>query len=379
MSSSEEDNIIIQTLLEGPSTTLFSSSSKSTSSEESESDPEPRKKRIKIQSYIENVVALYDEQMFKMHFRMSRKTAYDLIARFDSSSFKPSYVSGRKNISGDKTTLLVLWYLANKNSFREVSDRFDVSLDGAHKCLKRFLEFLMSLKNNIIVWPDSNKKAEISKEFSYSGIHGAIGVIDGSHIEIKKPVTEGDCYINRKGYASLLLQGIVDHKKKFIDVFCGEPGSIHDARLLRKSTIYASILSDPSIMGNYFLLGDSAYPNTDWLITPFKDNGFLSEEQKVFNIKFSSKRIVVEHAFGLLKSRFRRIRCLENFDLQLCSKIIMGACVLHNICLNENDYLENIETNDLNQPNHKNFQNNPNVQSNQSRQLEVFNNMFKKQ
>ncbi|GLV34035.1 hypothetical protein CBL_05055 [Carabus blaptoides fortunei] len=35
---------------------------------------------------------------------------------------------------------------------------------------------------------------------------------------------------DRKGTCSILLQGVVDHRCIFIDVFCGEPGSTHDAR-----------------------------------------------------------------------------------------------------------------------------------------------------
>jgi hypothetical protein len=30
-------------------------------------------------------------------------------------------------------------------------------------------------------------------------------------------------YYNRKSEFSVLLQGVYDHKKKFMDIFCGEP------------------------------------------------------------------------------------------------------------------------------------------------------------
>lgn len=33
------------------------------------------------------------------------------------------------------------------------------------------------------------------------------------------------------------MQGVVNHKLKFIDVFIGFPGSVHDARVFRNSPI----------------------------------------------------------------------------------------------------------------------------------------------
>lgn len=64
------------------------------------------------------------------------------------------------------------------------------------------------------------------------------GAIDGSHIKIDKPVEDPDSYINRKQYFSIHVQGTVNHDMKFIDVFIGYPGSVHDARVLKNSTLY---------------------------------------------------------------------------------------------------------------------------------------------
>lgn len=305
-----------------------------------------------------------------------------ILGLFEQSSFNPSYSSGRPNISAEKGVLFSLWYLANRNSFREVSDRFGVALSTAHNYLGRFLKYLISVKNKYICWPNPQQKLQISQAFSENnGIPGAIGAIDGSHIEIPKPEDNQDSYINRKGYHSLLIQGVVDNNKKFIDVFCGEPGSLHDARLLRRSAIYAKILENPEFIGDFFLLGDSAYPNLEWIVTPFQDTGFLSAEQKLFNKNISSKRVIVENAFGLLKGRFRRLRGLENFDLNLCSQIIMGCCILHNICLDDTtNLMEDIDENDQNQPQNVPFHIAPGmqaeVQEKTIRQQQVFNRMF---
>lgn len=55
-----------------------------------------------------------------------------------------------------------------------------------------------------------------------------------------------------------------------IDVFCGWPGSVHDARVLKNSEIYwLATNTDNKFPGNVHLLGDAAYPLLDWLLTPF--------------------------------------------------------------------------------------------------------------
>lgn len=45
-------------------------------------------------------------------------------------------------------------------------------------------------------------------------------------------------YMNRKCFYSILLQGIVDEMGRFIDVFAGPPGKLHDARMLRASNFH---------------------------------------------------------------------------------------------------------------------------------------------
>lgn len=264
-----------------------------------------------------------------------------ILGLIEQTGFLPSHLHGREKISAEKAFLMVLWYISNEETFRQVSDRFNVSRSSVQRTLKRICKIILNLKTRYIKWPTVHQMGTISEGFrNIQGIENVIGAIDGSHIEIIKPKENQDAYVNRKGYHSILLQGIVDHRKKFIDVFCGEPGSIHDARLLRKSAVFNKIINNEIYLGNCIILGDTAYPNLPWLITPFKDNGHLTEHQKLFNYKISATRVVIENAFGLLKGRFRRLRKLDNVNLKTCAEIVMTACILHNICLEEKDDIE---------------------------------------
>lgn len=164
-----------------------------------------------------------------------------------------------------------------------------------------------------------------------------LGAIDGCHIKIRKIGESNLDYINRKSESSILLQGVCNNKRKFIDIHCGEPGSIHDARLLRKSKLYSHLIEDQSSMFGYFLAGDSAYPSLEWLVPPFKDTGRLTTKQKKFNTLHSSHRMVIEHSFGILKGRWRRLYNFQNLNIKFITKATIAAVVLHNICIDAND------------------------------------------
>ena len=51
----------------------------------------------------------------------------------------------------------------------------------------------------------------------------------------------------------------------------------------------------------------------------------------------SSKRAVIEHAFGLLGLRFPRLMKLKVNMLEKCIKCAVASCVLHNWCILEDD------------------------------------------
>ncbi|KAK8787336.1 hypothetical protein V5799_022886 [Amblyomma americanum] len=90
-----------------------------------------------------------------------------------------------------------------------------------------------------------------------------------------------------------------------------------------------------------YLLGDSAYPLQPWLLTPYKCPSKNCEEG--FKSVHSQQRVIVEGAFGLLKNRFRRLLYVNSRSLKQIVLIIIGSCVLHNMCTESNDDDENDE------------------------------------
>ena len=120
-----------------------------------------------------------------------------------------------------------------------------------------------------------------------------VGAIDGCHIEIKAPPENHEDYYNRKQFYSIVLQAIVDSDLLFRHVTAGYPGSVHDSRILSFSRVKdladnREILTTPvktmqAEDARPMLVGDSAYPLSNWLIKPFPARGNLLPHEKRFN------------------------------------------------------------------------------------------------
>ncbi len=281
------------------------------------------------------------DETFRQNFRMTRQT-FEFFCDFlnECDEIPKSFdCAGRPPISVQKHALIFLWFAGNECSLRTVSIQFNISISSVKRVVCRVQSALERNVTRFVKWPRGEVAGEISQKFfEFRGIDGILGAIDGSHIRIQKPHFHQECYVNRKGYHSVVLQGISTYDLSFIDIYCGWPGSVHDARVLRESPLFQAVEEKPDdfFPGDGHILGDSAYPLLPWLMVPYKDYGNLSHTQKRFNARHSGSRQVVENAFGLLKGRWRQLRCLD-MQIEFIPGFVSACCVVHNICLKNHD------------------------------------------
>ncbi|XP_070406843.1 uncharacterized protein [Nothobranchius furzeri] len=252
------------------------------------------------------------------HFRMSEETFSCLC-----STLRPAMQKRNTNFRAcvplRKRVAIALWKLANNSEYRSIWLLFGVSTTSVCCCVQDFCKAVCKIL-----------PAE------------CVGAIDGSHIPIIAPQEFHTDYFNRKGWHSIIIQGIVDGRGMFWNVNAGQPGSLHDPRVLRLSTFWDLVAhgqlhptSTKNIEGinvGFYVLGDSAYPLQNWLLKPFSDNGRLTAEQQAYNRKTSRARVVVENAFGRLKGRWRCLLKRNDSDVELLKYMVLTCCVLYNIC-----------------------------------------------
>lgn len=121
---------------------------------------------------------------------------------------------------------------------------------------------------------------------------------------------------------------------------------MHDARILRNSTLYqraeqGDVLSAPiaDVTGHEigpYLLGDNTYPISPWLKKPFPE-ATRDRNEIQFNRELSSARVKIDCAFGCLKSRWRILQKRLDSDIQFSIKTATACAVLHNFCIKIGD------------------------------------------
>ena len=82
------------------------------------------------------------------------------------------------------------------------------------------------------------------------GFPQCVGAIDGSHIPVQAPLLNHTDYFNRKGWYSMLIQAVVDHRYLFRNINVGWPGSVHDARVFVNSALYEEATKRKILQGD---------------------------------------------------------------------------------------------------------------------------------
>lgn len=230
--------------------------------------------------------------------------------------------------------LIALQYYATGTFQMVVGDPIQVSQPTSCRFINRVSRALSMKINDFVKMPEQGQ-VDVIKDGFYRirNFPGVIGCVDGTHVWIISPHLNEADYVNRKGYHSLNVQVICDHKGKWINIVVRWPGSAHDSRVLRSSRVW-DIMEARGIRG--CILGDSGYPCRNWLMTPLLNPQTRAE--RTYNSAHKCTRVLVEQAIGRWKRRFHILH-LENRlrSPESACRVIAATAVLHNIALDRNE------------------------------------------
>ncbi|KAE8751624.1 hypothetical protein FOCC_FOCC001472 [Frankliniella occidentalis] len=286
---------------------------------------------------------------FKLHFRMSRVVFERLSQLVENHLVATGKLKRRRRPFAD-IMLMVVWILATPDSFRSVSLRFGVSPGTLYLCYEYVIKALRQLSPQFISWPNEEERRQIKTSFQRAtGFPGVVGCIDGTHIFITAPLTDAAQYRNRHHGYSINVQAVVDSSLLIRDLHVGEVGSMHDARVFRRSPLSQDLLQRRNrILPDEHLVGDGGYVLTDYMMIPFVNNGHLTAEQLNFNKKLSQSRVRVENAFAKAKGKWRRLKFLHARRPDIVVDHITASFVLHNFIILNGDAM--IDEQELGRP-----------------------------
>uniref|UniRef100_A0A914VBA8 Putative nuclease HARBI1 n=1 Tax=Plectus sambesii TaxID=2011161 RepID=A0A914VBA8_9BILA len=187
--------------------------------------------------------------------------------------------------------------------------------------------------DQFITFPTGERARKVMHKFGEKGgIRGIVGAIDCTHVQIVKPKGNQLFYINRKGYHSMNIQAVCNADRCFTSVLAKFPGSAHDSRIFSQSALCADFEAGRK---TGILLGDAGYDCKSYLLTPY-DNARSRIEGR-FNKRHARQRVLIEQAFGCLKSRFHILHGEIRLPspTKVCA-IVVACCVLHNMAIRRN-------------------------------------------
>ena len=297
----------------------------------------------KVDNFYEVTVPLLNDRQFKEQFRLTRESVAKVMNLIAEDEEEGSGIPLRKKL------LLFLWYSGSVVSFRKVAILFGMSLGAAWTAANDVIRRLVDIRDRVISIPGVADIQAVIRGFADKGVRGACGAVDGCHVEIIRPQDNEQAYVNRKCYHSINLMAVVDSRCRFMDICVGWPGSVHDSRVFRNSPLGRQLTQEryraEMLPDDAFLIGDAAFQLSSFMMTPFRENQLrvqregepTPQQKKHFNYVLSGARVVVEHTFGVLKSRFRRLTLVETKSVEGAVRLVTAVCVLHNICIMNDD------------------------------------------
>ena len=288
----------------------------------------------------------WNDQDWKENFRLSR-VAFEYLTMELSLIISKRDTNFRKAISARQRLAVTLYRLADTATYRTIANLFAIGKSTVCEIVVQVCNAIVQfLLPRYIRLPQSAQeiRERIDESRDRAGFPQVVAGVDGCHIPIKAPQNNPEDYVNRKGFHSIILQGLVDANYLFSDICVGWSGKVQNARMFKNSSLYTSLCGgvftrDDSVYDTIngvrvppLILGDSAYPLQDWLMKPYVDGGNLSVEELQFNNLLCITRVVVENGYGRLKGRFPALAKRLGLNLNNCCTVIAAGCVLHNFC-----------------------------------------------
>lgn len=280
-------------------------------------------------------------RMDQMHFNFLAERLYPYLLKEDTTM--------RESIKPDEQLCLFLRYVASGETFRSLEFQFRISRRSISRIVDRVAEAIVKemQKEYLKTLDKAASWLEISEKFSQRWNYpNTIGAIDGKHIVLQQPDNSGSHYRNYKGSDSIILMAVIGPEYEFLYADVGMNGRNSDGGAWAQSKLKKALddntldIPKPTPLFDgwdsipYVLVGDDAFPLSQYMMKPYPQKN-LSDEERIFNHRLSRTRRISENAFGILANRWRVFRNPFLLSPEKVKMITYAALTLHNFLRSE--------------------------------------------
>ncbi|CAM4538889.1 unnamed protein product [Lepidochelys kempii] len=257
------------------------------------------------------IMQVWDDEQWLQNFQMRKATFMGLCDELAPTRRRKD-TRLRAALPVEKRVAVAVWKLPTPDSYLSVANQI-----GAEKSTVGIVLMQVCRAINRILFRRTvtlGNVRDIVVGFAQMGFSNCGGAIDGTYIPVLAPAHLASEYINWKGYFSVVLQVLVDHRWHFIDIVSLMQAGLErcmthifrNTGLFRKLQARTFFPDQKITVGEVempiVILGDPAYSLIPWLMKPYTGS-LLDSSKEWFNNRLSWCRMTVECAFGRLNGR----------------------------------------------------------------------------
>ncbi|KAI3445219.1 hypothetical protein Pfo_001884 [Paulownia fortunei] len=262
--------------------------------------------------FVMDVINGHHERCHQL-FRMEKH----LFLRLANELRQINLLNDSREVSFEEQLAIFLMTIGHDERNRMLQERFQHSGETISRHFNTVLKALMNFSMSVIVAPSFEQiPSYIHNNPKYwPHFKDCIGAIDGTHVHAIIPTNEQLAYRGRKGDYTQNIMVACSFNMRFTFVWAGWEGIAHDSRIFNEA------IHRPTL--KFSMPPTVRYPNMPGFLAPYKGT-------QLFNHFHSSLRNIIEHCFGVLKSRWPILNKMAKFPFETQKLIVVASMVLYN-------------------------------------------------
>ena len=228
----------------------------------------------------------------------------------------------------------------------QIDDGLRIAESTSIECMTHFVRAVVKIfGDEYLRPPNDDDTARLLAHAENRGFPGMLGSVDCMHWPWKNcPTGWHGQYTGHAHGATIILEAVASYDLWIWHAFFGLPGSLNDINVLHRSNLFSRQAEGQAPPVNYtvdgkeykmgYYLADGIYP--EWAVFVKTIPCPQGKKKKLFAQAQESYRKDVEHAFGVLQSRFAIVRGpARPHEIENLHDIMTACITIHNMIVED--------------------------------------------